>query len=228
MEFAQAQAGATEPALWLRVSSLSSSASGLSEILPEFVTALSADAGVVFYYDPAAVSFQMLASHPPMQAPETGVSMAAEPLVTVQVITGNLQSDERFEPLRRVVGGSFAGLISAPLVANGEFLGIFVALYCQPKSVRNAPALAEFIGHELGLRIAMSSARAEAQKLKDDLESRKMVERAKGILMRMHSLTEEEAYLRLRGESRRMRKPMRDLAHAIIMAEQLRAQAQHQ
>jgi uroporphyrinogen-III synthase len=34
-------------------------------------------------------------------------------------------------------------------------------------------------------------------------------------------VTEEEAYLRLRNESRRLRRPMRDLAEAIILAEDL-------
>jgi uroporphyrinogen-III synthase len=47
------------------------------------------------------------------------------------------------------------------------------------------------------------------------------VERAKGILQQKHALSEEEAYLRLRNESRRLRRPMRDLAEAIILAEDL-------
>jgi AmiR/NasT family two-component response regulator len=47
------------------------------------------------------------------------------------------------------------------------------------------------------------------------------VERAKGILQQRHGLTEEEAYLRLRNESRRLRRPMKELAEAIILAEDL-------
>jgi AmiR/NasT family two-component response regulator len=61
----------------------------------------------------------------------------------------------------------------------------------------------------------------EALELKKQLETRKYVERAKGILQRKYNLTEEEAYLKLRNESRRLRKPMRDLAEAIIIAEDL-------
>jgi uroporphyrinogen-III synthase len=34
-------------------------------------------------------------------------------------------------------------------------------------------------------------------------------------------MTEEEAYLHLRNQSRRMRRPMRDLAEAIILADDL-------
>ena len=57
--------------------------------------------------------------------------------------------------------------------------------------------------------------------MKRQLETRKLVERAKGILQYKFKLTEEEAYLRLRNECRRLRRPMRDLAEAIILTEDL-------
>jgi two-component system, response regulator PdtaR len=57
--------------------------------------------------------------------------------------------------------------------------------------------------------------------MKRTLEARKLIERAKGILQYKHGLTEEEAYLRLRNESRRLRRPMRDLAEAVILADDL-------
>jgi len=59
----------------------------------------------------------------------------------------------------------------------------------------------------------------EVSEIRRQLEARKLVERAKGILQTKYSLTEEQAYLRLRGESRRLRRPMRELAEAIILAE---------
>jgi AmiR/NasT family two-component response regulator len=61
----------------------------------------------------------------------------------------------------------------------------------------------------------------ETVELKRQLENRKLVERAKGILQQRYGLTEEDAYLRLRNESRRMRRPMRDLAEAIILSEEM-------
>src|SRR5579872_4371637 len=63
----------------------------------------------------------------------------------------------------------------------------------------------------------------EALDIRRQLEARKLVERAKGILQVKYNLTEEQAYLRLRGESRRLRRPMRDLAEAIILAEDVMA-----
>jgi uroporphyrinogen-III synthase len=61
----------------------------------------------------------------------------------------------------------------------------------------------------------------ESAEMKRQLETRKAVERAKGILQRRQNLTEEEAYLRMRNESRRLRRPMKELAEAIILAEEL-------
>jgi AmiR/NasT family two-component response regulator len=55
--------------------------------------------------------------------------------------------------------------------------------------------------------------------MKRQLEARKLVERAKGILMQRHGMTEEEAYLKLRNDSRRTRRAMRDLAEQIIRNE---------
>jgi uroporphyrinogen-III synthase len=57
--------------------------------------------------------------------------------------------------------------------------------------------------------------------MRRELETRKLVERAKGILQRKRQLTEEEAYLRLREQSRRLRRPMKELAEAIILNEEL-------
>src|SRR5438045_9603627 len=61
----------------------------------------------------------------------------------------------------------------------------------------------------------------ETLEMKRALEVRKLVERAKGILQHKYSLTEAEAYLRLRNESRRLRRPMRDLAEAVILSDDL-------
>jgi AmiR/NasT family two-component response regulator len=50
------------------------------------------------------------------------------------------------------------------------------------------------------------------------------MERAKGILQQRHGITEEDAYLRLRNQSRRLRRPIRELAEAIILTEELNRQ----
>lgn len=58
----------------------------------------------------------------------------------------------------------------------------------------------------------------EVEDLKETLETRKLVERAKGILMDTYQLKEQEAYRRIQQQSMNMRKSMREIAEAIIIA----------
>jgi uroporphyrinogen-III synthase len=61
----------------------------------------------------------------------------------------------------------------------------------------------------------------EALQIKQQLETRKLVERAKGLLQSRYQWTEQQAYQRLRNESRRLRKPIREIAEAILLVEGL-------
>lgn len=62
---------------------------------------------------------------------------------------------------------------------------------------------------------------AEVDDLTERLETRKAVDRAKGILMRKSDLTEPEAFTRLQKMSMNSRKPLRAIAEAVILADEL-------
>ncbi|MFZ4661733.1 MAG: ANTAR domain-containing response regulator [Caldilineaceae bacterium] len=64
----------------------------------------------------------------------------------------------------------------------------------------------------------------EVNSLQDALETRKLVERAKGILMDTQGLNESEAFRRIQKMSMNNRKPMRAVAEAIILAHQVSEQ----
>lgn len=59
----------------------------------------------------------------------------------------------------------------------------------------------------------------EVRDLRDALETRKLVERAKGILMRRLNLSEEEAFRRMQRRSQNENKKMSEIANAIITAD---------
>lgn len=63
--------------------------------------------------------------------------------------------------------------------------------------------------------------RAEVGDLKEALKARKVIEKAKGVLMQRQGLTEEEAYRRLQKQSRDRNIPMVKLAEAILTAEEI-------
>jgi two-component system, response regulator PdtaR len=58
----------------------------------------------------------------------------------------------------------------------------------------------------------------QARDLEDKLETRKSVDRAKGILMDQYGLREQEAFRRIQVQSMNTRKSMREIAEAIIIA----------
>ena len=60
----------------------------------------------------------------------------------------------------------------------------------------------------------------EAGDTRQALETRKVVERAKGVLMRTQSLTEAEAYRRTQRLSMNNRRSMREIAEAILLTAQ--------
>jgi response regulator NasT len=61
----------------------------------------------------------------------------------------------------------------------------------------------------------------EVEELKEALETRKLIERAKGILMQRLGLTEEEAFKRIHFQARNQNKKMREIAESIITAADL-------
>jgi uroporphyrinogen-III synthase len=123
---------------------------------------------------------------------------------------------------------AFEAFLSVPLVAGGEAIGVINAHHREPHEYEPEEiALVSFIGEQMGAaivraRLGEENARLQEETLemKRQLETRKLVERAKGILQQRLHLTEEDAYLQLRNESRRRRRPMRELAEAIIGGEE--------
>jgi two-component system, response regulator PdtaR len=61
----------------------------------------------------------------------------------------------------------------------------------------------------------------EASRLRRTLEERKVIERAKGRLMERLNLTEDEAFRRLRRAAMNSRRPMADLARALLVSESI-------
>jgi len=66
--------------------------------------------------------------------------------------------------------------------------------------------------------VELQALRDEAGSLRDALEARKLIERAKGLLMEKDGLSEGEAFARLRGASQQTGRPLRDVAEAILAA----------
>jgi uroporphyrinogen-III synthase len=130
------------------------------------------------------------------------------------------------------VEDTYEALLSVPLVSSGEVIGVVNVHHRDAqKHTRDEANMLSFIGEQLGVAISRSQLARENERLMEEtaemrreLETRKLVERAKGILQMRYGISEEDAYFRLRNQSRRMRRPMKELAEAIILSQDLNRQ----
>jgi AmiR/NasT family two-component response regulator len=68
----------------------------------------------------------------------------------------------------------------------------------------------------------------EVEGLKEALETRKVVDRAKGILMDSQGLSEQDAFRRIQKMSMNTRRPMKEIAEAIILAHDVKDEKQEE
>jgi two-component system, response regulator / RNA-binding antiterminator len=68
---------------------------------------------------------------------------------------------------------------------------------------------------------AFAKLQQELERAKSQLEDRKIIERAKGILMKVKGLTEDEAYVLMRSTAMREKKKIGEIAQSVITASDL-------
>jgi len=68
---------------------------------------------------------------------------------------------------------------------------------------------------------AFARLQEELERTRSALEDRKVIERAKGILMKMKGLTEDEAYVLLRSTAMREKKKISEIAQSIVTASEM-------
>lgn len=228
--------GAPESQLSLlhRISNIVSSNLSLDEMLGEIigltVQVTGCDACLVYLIEQESSEIVLRASQVPHTAAIGNLRMKMGEGVTgwvaehksVVALSSKASADGRFKRFPALVEDTYQAFLSVPLVSGGEVMGVINVHHREPHDHgQDEVALLMFVGEQMGVVIVKSLLEDEKARLMEQLETRKLVERAKGILQRKHSLTEEEAYLRLRNQSRRLRRPMRDLAEAIILTEDL-------
>jgi len=74
------------------------------------------------------------------------------------------------------------------------------------------------IAGQAAVAIENTRLRDEILKAREELNTRKLIEKAKGVLMKDMGISEEEAYKKLQKKSMDLRKSMKDLAEAVVLA----------
>jgi uroporphyrinogen-III synthase len=146
----------------------------------------------------------------------------AEHREPVSIDSGALR-DPRFQFFKDLPEDSFEAFLSVPILARGGLVGVINVQHRRPHHY--TPWEVETIstvGFLVGAEIEMARLEIEKNALSGQLETRKLIERAKGMLQRELNIDEEQAYRMMQKESRQRRKNMREIAEAVILSEELR------
>lgn len=131
--------------------------------------------------------------------------------------------DPRFQFFHELPEDTYEAFLSVPLMCRGRVMGVINLQHRQTHvHKRREIRLISTIGFLVGAEIEMARLEDANSNLYDQLQTRKVVERAKGILQRDLGLSEEQAYLTLQRQSRQKRKPMKEIAEAVVLSDEVR------
>lgn len=131
--------------------------------------------------------------------------------------------DPRFKRFRNLPEDSFEAFLSVPILCRSKLVGVINLQHRNPyQHTDQEVRLLSAVGYLVGAELERARLEMEITELSDRLESRKLIERAKGVLQRDFALDEEAAYRAIQRESRQRRKTMREIAEAILLNEDMR------
>jgi signal transduction protein with GAF and PtsI domain len=135
----------------------------------------------------------------------------------------NAFDDPRFRTFHQLPEDRLEAFLSVPILSRGKVVGVINVQQRKPYvfSQREIRLIAT-AGFLVGAEIELARLENANSQLCEQLNTRKAVERAKGILQRDLHLSEEKAYLTLQSQSRQRRKPMREVAEAIVLSDEIK------
>jgi signal transduction protein with GAF and PtsI domain len=115
--------------------------------------------------------------------------------------------------------GGLNSLLCVPMSVKGKVIGVINCYTHKPYDFSDEEIeVLTTIANQAAVAIENTQLLVKSKVIQEELETRKRIERAKGIMMRDEGLTEEQAYLKIRKYSMDNRKTMREVAEAIILA----------
>ncbi len=131
--------------------------------------------------------------------------------------------DPRFKLFNDLPEDRYEAFLSVPVLCRGRLVGVINLQHRDPHQHDwREIQLVGTVGFLVGAEIELARLESENTMLSERLETRKLLDRAKGILQRDLGISEESAYLMIQKQSRQRRRPKREIAEAILLADDLR------
>ncbi|MDY6790028.1 MAG: GAF and ANTAR domain-containing protein [Thermodesulfobacteriota bacterium] len=146
------------------------------------------------------------------------VAMHKRPLIIKDVL-----KESRFKEKEMAKQLGLVSMVSVPLqVRDEKVIGVLNCFTAEPHIFPETEVnLITTVANQAAVAIMNTELMVKTRVIEEELETRKMVERAKEILMRKRKKTGEEAYQWIRKRSMDTRKSMRTVAEAVLLSEEL-------
>jgi signal transduction protein with GAF and PtsI domain len=134
----------------------------------------------------------------------------------------NVLEDTRFKEKDLARHEGLCSLLSCPMMVRGKVIGVLNCYTSYPHHYTDTEeAVLTTVANQAAICIDNTELMVKTKVIQEELEVRKLVERAKGILMKEFKLDEAEAFGRIRKKSMDSRRSMREVAEAIILAHEI-------
>ncbi len=143
------------------------------------------------------------------------VAQRRQPMIIPNVLK---EPKYKEKPLARRL--KLCSMLSVPMEVKGKVIGVINSYTSKPHDfTKTEISILTSVANQAAVAIENTELMIKTKVIQEELESRKKIERAKGILMKRDDLSEEEAYNRIRKYSMNNRRNMREIAEAIILSE---------
>jgi len=144
------------------------------------------------------------------------------PIIVLDVST---ERDYMFPDMAKKEG--LCSLLSVPMMVRDKALGVINSYTSTPHVFTSEEVkLLQVIANQAAIAIEHTTLIEKSHETQEALAVRKLMERAKGYLMRSKKLTEEEAFKLIQRQSMDFRKSMREIAEAVLLAGELDQRAE--
>jgi uroporphyrinogen-III synthase len=138
-------------------------------------------------------------------------------------ISRHASLDPRFKVFNELPEDTYEAMLSVPAISRGRLVSV-INVQHKESHVYNSREIKAIstIGHLVGAAIEMARLEDEVTQLSDKLATRKIVERAKGVMQRDLAISEAEAYMIIQRQARQRRKSMKEISEAILLSDELK------
>ncbi|MEI8175444.1 MAG: GAF and ANTAR domain-containing protein [Candidatus Omnitrophota bacterium] len=136
----------------------------------------------------------------------------------------NVRKDPLYINKEIAANEKLCSLLSVPLDINNKPIGVLNLYTSKPHRFTDTEIkILTAVANQAAIAIKNAELITKTKIIQEELESRKVIERAKDILMQESELSGEEAFRRIQKQSMNTRRTMREIAEAIILARELKS-----